>query len=90
MDKLNKLLIIFEKKAGEVIPFKSKKLHYDNIDEFENAVRNSDIESRKKEVIEAIMQTAGLESETAYLEIPEEGYIDLQKYLINWTNTWTS
>jgi uncharacterized secreted protein with C-terminal beta-propeller domain len=90
MKKLEQLLTIFEKHAGDVIPFKQKKTRYDNIDEFEQAVRGSDISDRQKEVIESIMQTTALESENQYLDIPEEAYMDLQNYLRNWITEWTS
>jgi len=89
MDKnLKKLLNIF---AGEVIPFKAKApTKFNNIDQFEQHVRGNDLSERQKDVIESIMQTAGLESESNYLDIPEEAYEDLQNYLKNWVQEWSS
>ena len=90
MDKLEQLLNIFEKKAGDVIQFKPKKLHYDDIDEFEQVIRSKDISKRKREVIDATKYTAALESETNGFYLDKQAFDDLESFLINWAHKWIS
>ena len=88
LSKLNTLLNYFEKQA-KVIDFKPRKTTFDDPDEFEKHVRNSDIEQRKSDLVDAILQTAALESESVFLDLDEQAFIDLKNYLNNWITSWT-
>lgn len=89
MKQINKLIKLLEKYAGEVVQLRPPK-QFDNIEEFEAHVRKSPLDQRKTDLIESIMQTVALESESMYLDLDEQAFIDLQNYLRNWIQEWAS